>query len=187
MWAVADREVPSKDIEAYTQGLMDLGATLCTRGTPSCLLCPLRKTCVAFNDGRIAELPGKSPKKVTPHRHTRMLVMLSAGEVLIERRPPTGIWGGLWSLPEISLDEDAISIAKSRYQIALSKGRRPRPLPEIEHGFTHYSLTIYPLEIAVAKRQLHAAEPGHLWLNLDDVADAALPAPVKKILRALKD
>ncbi len=187
MWEIADREVPKKDIESYTQGLMDLGATLCTRSSPSCLLCPLRTTCVAFNDGRVAELPGRSPKKETPHRQTRMLVMLSASEVLIERRPPTGIWGGLWSLPEVALEDDAMAIAKSKYKISMTKGRRPRPLPEVEHGFTHYSLTIYPVELAVAKRQTALEEPGRLWLNLADAEGAALPAPVKKILRALKN
>jgi A/G-specific adenine glycosylase len=185
MWEIADREVPKKDIEAYTQGLMDLGATLCTRSSPSCLLCPLRSTCVAFNEGRVEELPGKSPKKETPHRQTRMLVMVSANEVLIERRPPTGIWGGLWSLPEVALEDDAMAIAKNKYAVALAKGRRPRPLPEVEHGFTHYSLTIYPVELAVAKKGVAAEEAGRLWLNLSDVAGAALPAPVKKILRNL--
>jgi A/G-specific adenine glycosylase len=185
MWLIADREVPKKDVESYTQGLMDLGATLCTRSSPSCLLCPLRATCVAFNEGRVAQLPGKSPKKETPHRQTRMLVMILANEVLIERRPPTGIWGGLWSLPEVALDEDAIGVAKNKYAVVLVKGRRPRPMPEVEHGFTHYSLTIYPVEIAVAKRGIACEERGRLWLNLSDVAGAALPAPVKKILRTL--
>lgn len=185
MWDIAEREAPADNIEAYTQGLMDLGATLCTRGTPSCLLCPLRRTCVAFNQGRIAQLPSKSPKKETPHRETRMLVMMSANEVLIERRPPTGIWGGLWSLPEISVEADVMSVAKNRYLVTASKGRRPRPLAEVEHGFTHYSLTIYPVEIAVSKRNIHTAEPGVMWLNLADINNAALPAPVKKILLTL--
>ena len=186
MWDIAEREVPDSDIESYTQGLMDLGATICTRGTPRCLLCPLHKTCVAFNEGRIAALPGKSPKKDTPHRQTRMLVMVSANEVLVERRPPTGIWGGLWSLPEVAMDQDVMAIAKSKYLVTTSRGRRPRPLAELEHGFTHYSLTIYPVEIMIAKRHPHAAEPGVMWLNLDDIASAALPAPVKKILAALE-
>jgi A/G-specific adenine glycosylase len=116
-----------------------------------------------------------------------MLVLISANEVLIERRPPTGIWGGLWSLPEVAVEADVASIAKEKYRVTLSKGRRPRPLPEVEHGFTHYSLTIYPMEIAVAKRNAHLAEPGVMWLNMDDVAGAALPAPVKKILLARTD
>ncbi len=186
MWLRAEQEVPRKDIASYTQGLMDLGSTVCTRSNPSCLLCPLQKTCVAFNEGRVDALPGKSPKKDTPHRETRMLVMVSSGEVLIERRPPTGIWGGLWSLPEVALEEDVLMIAKTKYHVATTRGRRPQPLAQIEHGFTHYSLTIYPVEIAVARRDLQAAEPSVMWLNLDDVAGAALPAPVKKILASLK-
>jgi A/G-specific adenine glycosylase len=186
LWQVAEREVPNNDIEAYTQGLMDLGATVCTRGQPSCLLCPLRRQCVAFNDGMIDQLPGRGARKETPHRQTRMLVMLHANSVLIERRPPTGIWGGLWSLPEIAMESDVLAVAKSKFGITPSKGRRPRPLAEIEHGFTHYSLTIYPTEIAVAKRELSAEEPGILWLDLADISTAALPAPVKKILLALE-
>lgn len=185
MWEIAEREVPSKQIEAYTQGLMDLGATICSRGTPTCLLCPLRDGCIAYNEGRIVDLPGKSPKKHTPHRQTKMLVLISANEVLLERRPPTGIWGGLWSLPEVAVEADVLAITKAKYRVKLSKGRRPRPLPEVQHGFTHYSLTIYPMEIAVAKRNDHLAEPGVMWLNLDDIAGAALPAPVKKILQRL--
>lgn len=186
MWQIAEREVPTGEIEEYTQGLMDLGATLCTRSTPSCLLCPLRTACVAFNEGRIAELPSKSPKKATPHRETCMLVMVSANEVLIERRPPTGIWGGLWSLPEIAVDDDVMAIAKTKYLVTTARGRHPRPLAEVEHGFTHYALTIYPVEIPVSKRQPHTAEAGVMWLNLDEIANAALPAPVKKILASLR-
>jgi len=78
-----------------------------------------------------------------------------------------------------------MSVAKNRYLVTTSRGRRPRPLTEVEHGFTHYSLTIYPVEIPVSKRQLHTAEPGVMWLNLADISNAALPAPVKKILLAL--
>lgn len=187
MWQIADREVPKKNIEAYIQGQMDLGATLCARGTPKCLLCPLNDDCVAHLQGRTDDLPTKQKKKDTPHRQTQMLVMVSHNEVLIERRPPTGIWGGLWSLPEIAIDADALAIAKSRYGVATARGRKPQSLPQIEHGFTHYSLTIYPLEIAVTKREPHAAEVGAMWLNLDDIDGAALPAPVKKILATLQN
>jgi A/G-specific adenine glycosylase len=187
MWEIAEREAPKKNIEAYIQGQMDLGASLCARGTPKCLLCPVKDDCVAHREGRTHELPTKRATKETPHRQTQMLVMISSNEVLIERRPPTGIWGGLWSLPEIAMEDDALGIAKSRFAITPARGRKPRPLPQVEHGFTHYSLTIYPLEIAIAKREPHAAEVGTMWLNLDDVHGAALPAPVKKILMSLKN
>ena len=118
-----------------------------------------------------------------PHRQTRMLILIASGEVLLERRPPTGIWGGLWCLPEVAVDADAMQIARSRYGV---RGRSLGELDAVRHGFTHYSLTIFPLKVSVSKRDTRAMEPGLMWLNLDDAKDAALPAPVKKILRAAK-
>ncbi len=185
MWALAEREVPKQDIEAYIQGLMDLGATVCTRSSPTCLLCPLAHDCVAHQQGRTNELPGRGAKRDVPHRETAMLVLRHGQDVLLERRPPTGIWGGLWSLPEITLEADALAHARSRFGVAPTRGRRPKPLSAVDHGFTHYSLTIHPLEISVARVTDAAQEPGHVWLTLDDALDAAIPAPVKRILSAL--
>jgi A/G-specific adenine glycosylase len=185
MWLIAEREAPRKNIEAYIQGQMDLGATLCARGVPKCLLCPLNDECIAYREGRTDSLPERSVKKIIPHKETTMLVMLHANEVLIERRPPTGIWGGLWSLPEIGASDDAPTIAKNKFGVVMARGKKPKKIEPVEHGFTHYSLTIYPLEIAVAKIEARANEVGTMWLNLDDVATAALPAPVKKILLGL--
>ncbi len=185
MWMIAEREKPNKNIEAYIQGQMDLGATLCARGAPKCLLCPLEDSCVAHREGRTDALPQRQAKKSIPHRETKMLVMLNANEVYIERRPPTGIWGGLWSLPEIALDDDVADVVKNKINIALKQANSIQPMPTIEHGFTHYSLTIYPVKIAVTKRASLASEPGSMWLNLDDIKTAALPAPVKKILLSL--
>jgi A/G-specific adenine glycosylase len=185
MWLIAEREAPRKNIEAYIQGQMDLGATLCARGVPKCLLCPLNDECIAHREGRTDSLPERSAKKIIPHKETTMLVMLHANEVLIERRPPTGIWGGLWSLPEIGAGDDAPTIAENKFGVVMARSKKPKKMLPVEHGFTHYSLTIYPLEIAVAKIEARANEVGTMWLNLDDVATAALPAPVKKILLGL--
>jgi len=183
LWEEAGRQLPDNGIEAYTQGLMDLGATLCARSDPACLLCPVHQTCVAHREGRIEELPQKRATRTVPHRQTRMLILIASGEVLLERRPPTGIWGGLWCLPEVAVDADAMQIARSRYGV---RGRSLGELDAVRHGFTHYSLTIFPLKVSVSKRDTRAMEPGLMWLNLDDAKDAALPAPVKKILRAAK-
>lgn len=193
MWLRAEAELPSEGIEPYTQGLMDLGATVCVRSRPTCLLCPVAATCVANQTGRTHELPHRRAKPRVPHRQTQMLVMLCQGEVLLERRPPTGIWGGLWSLPEVSVPDalhvltDAATMARDRYGVRLLRGRQPRLLPPVEHGFTHYSLTIHPVEIAASTREARAAEPGTMWIDLDDIAGAALPAPVKKILLNLQN
>jgi A/G-specific adenine glycosylase len=181
LWLIAEKKLPRTGIENYTQGLMDLGASVCTRTQPTCLLCPVRKTCVAFNEGRIEELPGKSRKREAPHRQTRMLVIVSRGEVLLEKRPPTGIWGGLWCLPELAVEQDVFEALHKRYAL---KGRTVRELDRVEHGFTHYSLSIFPIEIAVAGVDARAMEPGLMWINLDDAMGAAIPAPVKRILRA---
>ena len=181
LWAMAERELPRTGIERYSQGLMDLGAVVCTRARPACLLCPVRKTCVAYVEGRTEALPGRRPKREMPHRQTRMLLVVRHGEVLLEKRPPAGIWGGLWCLPELPVEADIFDILHKRYGL---KGRSVRELDRVEHGFTHYSLSIFPQEIAVTQTAARAMEPGLMWINLADADGAAIPAPVKRILQA---
>ena len=183
LWSIAEANLPRVDIESYTQGLMDLGATVCKRTKPACLLCPVHKSCVAFAQGRVEALPGKTKKREIPHRQTRMLVIIYAGEVLLEKRPPTGIWGGLWSLPELPLDADIAKSLQSRYRLT---SRTMREMPQVGHGFTHFSLTIFPTEITPAKFALRAMEPGLMWVNVDDAMDAAIAAPVKRILESVR-
>ncbi len=182
LWIKAESILPKNNIEAYTQGLMDLGSTLCTRTKPTCLLCPVARTCVALESGRIDALPGKGIKRDVPHKETRMLVIIDRGEVLLEKRPPMGIWGGLWSLPEVSMNDDAIEKTQTRFGF---KSRIIREMDIVPHGFTHYSLSIYPLEIAITTRPAMAMEPGIMWVNIDDAPSAAVPAPVKRILQLL--
>ena len=181
LWRLAESKLPGPEIEAYTQGLMDLGATICTRTGPSCLLCPVRRTCVALRDGRIDDLPGKGQRREIPHRQTRMLVILSRGTILLEKRPPTGIWGGLWCLPEIPLEQDVFETLHKRYAL---RGRTLRELARVEHGFTHYSLSIFPIEIAITGIEPRVMESGLMWVDVDSAIDAAIPAPVKRILQA---
>ena len=181
LWVLAEEKLPRTNIETYTQGLMDLGATICTRTQPVCLLCPVRASCVALNEGRVEELPERGAKRETPHRQTRMLVLRSNGEVLLEKRPPRGIWGGLWCLPELPVEDDVFTVLHQRYGL---KGRVVRELARVEHGFTHYSLSIFPLEIAVRRAAANTLKPGLMWVNLDEADTAAIPAPVKRILRA---
>ena len=183
LWLIAENNLPRADIESYTQGLMDLGATVCKRTKPACRLCPVQKSCVAFAQGRVKELPERAVKREIPHRQTRMLVIIYSGEVLLEKRPPTGIWGGLWSLPELPLDADIAKSLQSRYRLT---SRTMREMPRIDHGFTHFSLTIFPTEINPAKFALSAMEPGLMWVNVDDAMDAAIPAPVKRILESVR-
>lgn len=182
LWEVAEKELPKTAIENYTQGVMDLGASICTRTKPSCLLCPVRKSCVALFEGRIDEFPGKSSKRAMPHRQTRMLIILSKGEVLLEKRPPTGIWGGLWCLPELPLDKDVFDVLHKRYGL---RGRTLRQLDRMEHSFTHYSLSIFPVAITLTGAAARAMEPGLMWVDTREAVHAAIPAPVKRILLKL--
>ena len=181
LWERVSGLLPKTGTEAYTQGLMDLGATLCTRNKPDCGTCPLRETCVAHREGRTAELPHRKPKKAIPQRACVMLVLRHGRDVLLEKRPPSGIWGGLWCLPQFDTEQDA---ARSTPAFGADWSKRTS-LDVVEHGFTHYHLTIQPISLRVTKRPSQLEEPGRMWLLLEDAQDAALPAPVKKLLTRL--
>ena len=181
MWKLAEALLPKQGIEAYTQGLMDLGATLCTR-KPACSQCPLQDICKAYQDDKVNSLPSPKPRKAVPQRETVMLMFLSGNEILLEKRPPTGIWGGLWSLPEVSSTENTREIVKQRF--GLDTEALPA-LPPMMHAFTHFILKITPQPLQIRSKVLQLMEPGWVWLDLEDAADAALPAPVKKLLRQI--
>ena len=180
MWLMAEERLPQEGLEPYIQGLMDLGATLCVRSRPRCKDCPVAADCVALLEGRTAELPTPKPRRELPQRQTTMLVLMRAGSVLLEKRPPSGIWGGLWSLPQADDDAGARKLAQAFG--ADWKGRES--LHVIEHGFTHYHLSIKPV-LLNANAKHGTEEPGHLWLPLAEAQGAALPSPVKKLLTGL--
>ncbi len=195
LWRHADALLPAQDIEAYTQGLMDLGATVCTRSKPRCADCPMQARCVAYASGRTAELPARKPKKAIPEKSTVMLLVLHAGELLLEQRPPAGIWGGLMSLPELErLGADSVGVAggvdpgDAVADALASFGRvaRIQPLPEFMHAFTHYRLRVTPLRVTLAARAELAAQRAYLWLPLDAAVDAGLPSPVRKLVDGLR-
>jgi A/G-specific adenine glycosylase len=182
LWQQAEGLLPERDIEAYTQALMDLGATICTRAAPRCGDCPVATDCIALREGRIAELPSPRPRKPLPQRRVRVLLIERAGAILFERRPAAGIWAGLWSLPEIAVDDDVAQQCKARFATDVDAGEALAP---IEHGFTHFRLTIHPQRVFVRKWPARAEAPGRLWLTRDDALAAALPAPIKALLRGL--
>ena len=181
LWDKAGRILPTAGIEAYTQGLMDLGATICTRAAPACMLCPVSDTCVARAEGRIDELPGRSASRDIPHREIAMLVLHRDEELLLERRPPAGIWGGLWSLPEAPVGEDLPAAIARRYGL---RGEVGAQLPLVKHAFTHYSLTIHPIEVSIQRGPAQTAGNEVRWVREDEALDAGLPAPVLRLLRA---
>ncbi len=183
LWRRADALLPSEGIESYTQGLMDLGATLCTRSSPACTRCPLQQRCVALATGRTAELPVRKPKKTIPEKQAAMLVLIDGAQVLLQQRAQSGIWGGLMSLPEVDghgargeIDEAALLDAAG----AFGEVEEVQALLPLVHVFTHYRLHIAPFRVALAKRG--ELPEGYLWWKLADIERAPLPAPVKKLL-----
>jgi A/G-specific adenine glycosylase len=179
-WRYAESLLPKAEVDTYIQAQMDLGATVCTRSRPKCDLCPVAGDCVALRDNRTAELPTARPRKALPARETTMLVLVENRRVLLLPRPPTGIWGGLLSLPEIA-DENEASAAVQQLGCALVSTEKLVPLT---HTFTHFRLTIKPLRCNV-RRTNGAAESGPCWLSLDALAPAPLPAPVRRLLEGV--
>jgi A/G-specific adenine glycosylase len=183
LWELAEKLLPESGIEIYTQGLMDLGATLCTRRNPACGDCPLGEGCIARCDERTAQLPTPKPRKALPERKTVMLLLLNGNEVMLEKRPPTGIWGGLWSLPETMPDEDAQQAAQQRFGLATEI---MPPLPPMTHAFTHFRLQITPQPLRLIRRLPQARQPSVVWLDREDAIGAALPSPIRKLLNSLR-
>lgn len=180
LWQLAESLLPARDVEAYTQGLMDLGATVCTRTRPRCACCPAAACCVASRTGTTATLPGaRTGKRVRPRRHAVMLVLLHEGRILLERRPPVGIWGGLLSLPELPDGQSAEPHVLQRFGCTVSS---VVALPRLRHGFTHFELEIQPLLCKTDRIVPALADNGRVWLAPGDTARAALPAPVRRLL-----
>jgi A/G-specific adenine glycosylase len=179
--ALAAKLVPARNVEAYTQGLMDLGATVCTRTDPACGRCPVARDCVARREDRIAELPVPRKRKPLPERRANWLVLLHRGTVLLERRPSSGLWGGLWTFPE-GPGKDVRGYCARTFYCEVAK---PQPLDEVQHGFTHFRLVAQPLRCEVRRLARGAQAPGTMWLDLADAAQAAVPAPVRVLLKSL--
>ena len=182
LWALAESLLPRRDIEAYIQGSMDLGATICVTKRPDCNRCPVADTCVAHAQNRVHELPTPRPRKALPTRDTNMVVLVHAGEVLLQKRPATGIWGGLWCFPEVDDEAEARRIGERLYGCEVSSTQR---LGLRKHSFTHFHLNITPLLTHVSRRVPRAAQPGVVWLSVEDALAGALPTPAKRILREL--
>jgi len=184
LWRIAESLLPDSGIEAYTQGLMDLGASVCSRSKPACGDCPMQNVCVARRDRRTAELPAAKPRKTLPQKNTRMLLLCNGNEILLEKRPSSGIWGGLWSLPEADIGADARQIVHERFGL---EAELLPALPPFSHSFTHFRLNITPQPMRVGKRSPSVQEPGTLWLDREDALGAALPSPIRKLLQSLGD
>ena len=184
LWELAESHLPETRLSDYTQAIMDFGATLCTRSDPSCVLCPMQKDCVALREGRIQDLPQSKPGKPLPERRTMMLVLRDDGNrVLLVRRPPTGVWSSMWSLPEVADHDEARSFIAIHSQSSFDANT---PLDRIEHGFSHYKLHISPLLWNNAQPAARIGDnDGMRWHDLRALDEVGLPAPVRKLLVTL--
>jgi A/G-specific adenine glycosylase len=185
LWELSEDLTPQTGCGDYNQAMMDLGATVCTRAAPACDRCPLADSCRARADGRQADFPGRRPAKSLPRRGVRMLLVRDpSGAILLERRPPSGVWGGLWCLPEIPLDADPQAWCLG------SLGLRGQPLgslPVRRHTFSHFHLDIEPVEILLKTPGCAIMEDdGRLWYNVDDPGNVGLAAPIARLLREVR-
>ena len=208
LWSLAEQLLPEQDIESYTQGLMDLGATLCQRSQPRCTRCPLQKSCVAKREHRTDTLPTARPPRAQPQRHALMLVLQHDNDVLLEKRPASGIWGGLWSLPQMELNTaefsrgvastattstqpNALQVRVARLLQNLSitpqQTQAIEELTTFTHTFTHFKLSVLPVRVRLLKHLVNHIESDQgRWQALRTIDQIGLPAPVRRLLESLK-
>jgi A/G-specific adenine glycosylase len=203
LWKISEEVTPQKNIHLYTQAIMDLGATLCTRARPNCAECPLQKECLAFSQGRVLEFPNPKPKTQKPNRKARLLIMMRSRkakqkiqhEVLLEKRPAKGIWGGLWSFPELppNAKTEKLSVfCKKEFGL---KFMGFQALPKFKHTFTHFNLEIEPILIEIStgplgktQKLLKRKEKQDSlleWQALQEACPKGLPSPIKRLLKNL--
>jgi len=183
LWQHAEEHTPAKRVGDYTQAMMDIGATVCTRSKPRCDVCPLRAHCAAYWQDSIALYPGSRNSKPLPVKAVQMLMIRNpAGEVLLQQRPPTGLWGGLWCLPEIDTAEDAVFQCKNLCQ---QKPRTKEIWPGWRHSFSHYHLDITPVLMNLAKTPTKITEPGWRWVMPIQSHTLGLPAPLVRLMAQL--
>jgi A/G-specific adenine glycosylase len=204
LWEQAEALLPQRDIAVYIQAQMDLGATLCTRSKPKCSECPVCSDCVAYQSGRVSELPTPRLRKTVPERHTTFLLLLHGNDILLEKRPGSGIWGGLWCPPQFD-DQAAVLAWSAKEGIETSHSRAGRKtslkgevsgngypansknqcvLQTFTHSFTHFKLHITPVLLRVSHRPQRVQQTGSVWLDVEEALQAAIPAPVRVLLEA---
>ena len=181
MWELAISHLPDSRLADYTQAQMDLGATLCMRAHPDCAQCPLHKDCIASMTGRTSLLPTPRPNKPKPERETHIVWMEdNAGRVLMQRRPPTGVWASLWSLPQF----DTID-ARDRWLDEQGRIAASGELESIEHVFTHFRLQLHPLRARLITVKTHVGDnDDRRWIARSELAEIGIPAPIRRLLES---
>lgn len=192
LWQHAEQHTPAIRCDAYTQAIMDLGATVCTRSKPDCNRCPMQTHCKAFklsDQGDITPQtwPGKKPKKTKPKKTSVFLILENHNEeILLLRRPQTGIWGGLWSLPEMAENTDIATNIASLYQLQLIS---KQCWPTLKHQFTHFQLSIIPIHCKIEHMPgiKEIATDSALWYKTEHTPPGGMPTPVMKLLAQYQD
>lgn len=185
LWEIAESRTPQEQAGFYAQAMMDLGATLCTRLRPQCGRCPIADDCVAKCEARQSHWPSPKPRKVLPKRETRMLLLRDIdGSVLLERRPLNGLWGGLWSFPEV---EDANDVNQYAFRLIGAQPEFWRKLRPVRHVFTHFCLYIHPLIGDVNRPACEGVKDNtKVWYKHEQSPPGGIPAPVIALLKQLE-
>lgn len=190
LWQLAEQYTPKQRVADYTQAIMDLGATCCSRSKPDCQQCPVRSGCQAHLQQRQAEFPNARKTKKIPTRSTHLIILHDRknNAVLLEKRPPVGIWGGLWSFPECAMENAIAPWCKNNLQVETKKSQH---LPMFTHTFSHFHLQITPIYITQYRQARSALQvmdsSRYVWYKLDQPAEKGFAAPVKKLLAAIAD
>jgi A/G-specific adenine glycosylase len=186
LWHLAEACTPAREVGDYTQAIMDLGATLCTRARPACTLCPMVEDCIAAREGRQAELPGKKPKRQRPAREATLLIAQRGGEasaaVFVERRPAAGLWGGLWSPPQF--EDEALAREWCAREVGEPESSWEAMAP-IDHAFTHFDLRLKPVRVRCTPRT-DIRDGEQLWYDLNRPPTMGLPQPNKQLFARLR-
>lgn len=188
LWYWAESYTPKQRFDSYTQAMMDLGATLCTRSKPNCLQCPLKISCKAYKEGSTKQLPTPKPKKTLPTKHRWLLnIKNNEGEIYIEKRPPNGIWGSLWSLPETTFDLPEESITHYCRDKLLLDCEVIERGAIIKHTFSHYHLMLHPLTLRYITDipTIKEAEEAN-WFKADAHQTLGMAAPIRQYMNTFK-
>lgn len=188
LWTLAEELTPDQRVADYTQAMMDIGATLCKRGQPNCLECPLQENCLAFKQGLTQSIPGSKPKKTSPLRITTFLLLKQGNQILLQKRPKAGIWAGLWSLPEITGKASSQQVREFCQKNLRCTIQKTTDIPSFIHVFSHFRLEVNPVLIEIQKTKLKLLEANQeIWYNLEQPARVGLPAPIKALLERIND
>ena len=180
LWQISESLLPNDRIDIYTQAIMDLGATVCTKSNPLCSNCPVNQDCSAFKEGLVDTLPLKVKRKSKLTKKVLWLLPQGpSGEILLEKRKEEGIWGGLWSFIETE--------KKAELEVALSRNfdsniSNIKKLKKVKHNFSHFNLEAIPYLVKVKKGK---KIKNTVWVNFKNVESLGLPAPIKKTINQI--